>query len=174
MKNIILIACALSLTGCATMAPISYQEECALKGMALSGVSSGTSTGHISGSIQGNQRTANGRNYGHENHDYSGTTVTYSETVNCYVPQTEKQQCQVNALGESARPKAEWNSRERSRHVWRIIGYVLYIVPGVIMSVVHESGKDDSIKESQEIAHANSGACNYQAEDPTQLSESSI
>jgi hypothetical protein len=120
------------------MAPISYNEHCALRGMVLSGVSDGVERTFISG---GNGGWASG--------------TSQSQNISCSRAKTEEDKCMVRKYTASAQPKAEYNDGYRSKRTLTGVGYYAFILPGVALKLVYDKQLDEAMKASQDAPGAN-------------------
>lgn len=125
------------LTGCTTMIPISYQEDCARKGMVLAGVNS----------FSGDTSTyaSNGR---------SAISISSGETLSCVVPKDEAQACEVKKFAAVGEPKFRFNSEVKDRRLTEGVGYFFYVVPGLVLRYLHDGVKDEAIAKSDQKAEA--------------------
>lgn len=142
MKTLIMIFLTLSVVGCATNAPISYQEHCALRGLTLAGVSDGTSSAVAMGN-NGNYAVARGN----------------SESVSCVVPKTPEEKCEANRLTTVAAPKVDYNSNLTGKHWINGLAYVAYILPGVGAKLYYDHQLDKAVAESKELDQKTINAC---------------
>jgi hypothetical protein len=142
LKTFVSVWAILNIVGCATSAPISYQEHCANKGMMLASVTDTDSSAAAYGS---NGSTAYARGN--------------AESVSCEVPKTEVQSCEVRRLGAVAGPKVEYNSGLTGKKWVTGIGYVLYVLPGVGAKLYYDSKLDKAVAQSQKIDAETKDAC---------------
>jgi hypothetical protein len=139
---IFLTSVSLLCSGCATVAPVSYQERCAAKGLTLSGVSSGSSQAIASGT-RGGVVTVNG----------------YSENVHCEVPKTEPEKCETNRLAKMAEPKLNYNRNLYLRNMGIMVGYIFYVVPGVGLKLWADKDYDSAMAETKKIEQGSVNSC---------------
>lgn len=144
MKTLTLFfASTLVLLGCATVAPISYQEQCARKGLVLSGVTSGSSSSTAYSWNDSNLITARGT----------------SEHVACEVPKTEAQTCEAKRLANVSAPKFDYNSDVKLWNAGIGTGYVLWVLPGVGMKLWADSKYDKAMERSSQIEQETAQVC---------------
>lgn len=146
MKKVLCLALLLVVSsGCATAIPYSHREECALKGMKLTGVTSGYSRGIATAWNWQNTVTA--------------TSSAYEESVSCEMPKTKIEKCEIARLQRIATPKIEYNSSIDSKKFITGAGYVLYVIPGVVAKVVYDGKRSDAIDQSRAIASETESMC---------------
>jgi hypothetical protein len=150
MKNLLLIVIALSLSACATMAPMSHKEQCALKGMKLHGVSEESGTTHASAHNWRTRQTID------------ATAFSRSENVVCVVPNDEKEECEIDRIRTAALPKAEYNNEIRAKNLITSAGYFLFIVPGIVAKVAYDAERSKAI-EASKAAYEEANTCRYPA-----------
>jgi hypothetical protein len=126
------------------MAPYTYQESCALKGMKLSGVSE--ANGHD---------TAYAYNW-QTQQSASATVNSYSESVACRVAETAADKCEVEHFQKTAAPKVEYNDGYKGKYFLSGLGYWLFIVPGVILKLTYDSELSKAEAQSRAIASTSS------------------
>ena len=138
MQRIAALILALTV-GCVHAIPLGPVEQCAQQGMALQGVtlSSGVSTGFAAGNNGG--------------YLYS-RGAAYGQAVSCQMPTSAQQQCIIAAARRSGFMKADYEPF--GRNVLIGLGYVLFIIPGIALSIVFEVGRDDY--EDEALAAYNS------------------
>jgi hypothetical protein len=144
-KIILLSVCILSLSGCATMAPVSYDEHCAVQGMKFTGVTQSSGTEFSTATAYNYQTGQTANAYGSSS--YSG------QSVSCRPPQNEVEKCEVQHAGAAAAPKIDYNDGIGGKRFLTGTGYVLWIIPGLIAKGAFDSQRDGAIKRSQEIAN---------------------
>lgn len=130
----LLIATAISISGCATVAPVSDSETCAKSGMLLAGKSFS----------EGNATVWTGK-----------TTAIGSSSgisLSCRVPENEADKCEVNRIASIAQPKFEYNENIGTKRTLTGVGYVLWIIPGVVLKLVYDSQYDKALSASNEIS----------------------
>ena len=142
-KFIILAVASCFISACATYAPVSYQEKCALKGMVLSGVGSESGSSFAVGR---NGAWASGR--------------SQSETVMCRVPETPKEQCEINSYVKAFEPKAKYNDSVSSVNPWIGVGYFIYILPGVVGKLAMDNKLDKAVNSYEESLPGYLSECN--------------
>lgn len=138
MKKIILIS--LMLQGCATAIPLSYREHCALRGMVLDGVSTNSSSGTSVGITE-----------------IISVSDESSENIHCSLPRNDADKCMVQNLGKKAAPKAEYNDGIGGKRTLTAIGYVFYVVPGLLLKSVYDNQRDKALEESRNTASSSCG-----------------
>lgn len=140
------IVFTLLLSGCAVMAPLSYNEHCATRGMKLAGVSdtNGSSTSFMPG---------------------VGAVVSggRAESVSCEVPQSDADLCKVKYYSATAAPKLEYNDGIGTKRLVTGTGYFLFVLPGVIAKLAYDSQLDGAVDASNDIAKQNASMCSSQA-----------
>ncbi len=139
------------ILGCATKAPITYQEECATKGLVLQGITSGSGRAFHMGS-GGNWVTSRGT----------------SESISCDVPKTPTQSCEADRLSQVAQPKMSYN---QSTKLWNLgigAGYIFYILPGVGLKLLADNKLDKAVAESHAVDQATRLNCSPPPKDPNQ------
>lgn len=124
----------LVLSGCATMAPYSYEEECAMQGMKLVGAD------HAHG--RSTTVSQGGRVYiGND----------YSTAVRCDVPRSETERKQVEHARSAVMPKYNYNDWLETKRTINGAGYLLFVVPGVALKLYFDSERDRAIADSEAI-----------------------
>jgi hypothetical protein len=136
--RILIMALLFTLTSCAGWVATNYRQECAQKGMKLAGVNSGSGASY-------------NYNYGRTNH--------YSENVQCELPKSKKEQCEINAYERSLDPIYEYNEWWRTKDAVTGLGYFAFILPGVGAKMYFESKQEDAIAESRRIAQEELKKC---------------
>jgi len=144
MKKLISLTVLLSLTSCASMAPISYQEQCALKGMALTGVTESNGTESATAYNWTTHQSATA----HSN--------SFSENVSCRVPVNQEEKCEVDHLARAAMPKAEYNEGYNTKRSLTGWGYFLFVIPGVALKLTYDDQLNKAVAKSQELAQQKS------------------
>lgn len=139
MKKITMLI-VLAFTGCATVAPISYQEHCALKGLKLAGVSE--SNGTSSASAYNYQTGQSATAYGN----------SYAENIGCLAPSSPQDKCEIKNHQQTAIPKADYNDGIKGKRILNGFAYVLWVVPGVVLKLVYDDQHDKAVAKSREIA----------------------
>jgi hypothetical protein len=126
------------VSSCATYAPRSYKQECGVKGMVLTGVTSD------SGSFN----------------SYAGGRGNYSsDGVQCVVPSNEFQECQARIYGQASRPVDEYNEWYGTKRFVTGLGYYALIVPGIAAKLFFDHQRDKAVQESYELEDKLSGQC---------------
>lgn len=149
MKTLCRITVSLSLAGCATKLPVNYYESCALKGMTLDKVTSGTSD-----AVGASSRGA----FVH--------AESSSEYVNCTVPKTEQEKCEMHRQQSIVQPKLEYNSGTSGDN-WLITAGYVAILPGIALKVFYADHKyDKAMTKSEQIAKETETMCVGKADKP--------
>lgn len=125
----LIVAGVLFLSGCATAIPLTYEEQCSLREMKLAGVNSGSA-------------------------QYGLDTIK-SESVSCRIPADQTEEVEVSRRKSITTPKAEYNNTVQSKRLFGAIGYVLYIVPGIVIKIVADNQRQTAIEKSQQIENEN-------------------
>ncbi len=136
MKTMIIPILSLFITGCATSAPMSYREHCALKGMVLAGITDDSESASAYNWKTGSTVTA-----------YSSSTA-----VSCKVPESDEEKCEVSRLAQIAEPRAEYNGHLYSKRLITGFGYYALIVPGIVAKVLYDDQLGNVITKSRDIA----------------------
>ena len=144
MKYLAALLILALLNGCASMAPLSYQERCAVQDMKLAGATQEESRGSAYA-------------YGSRADGSRGGSVTiasegHAESVQCVMPESDADRCEVKRLKEIARPKQEYNEGIGGKRFITGAGYVLWIVPGVIAKAIYDSELNQAMSGSRQIA----------------------
>jgi hypothetical protein len=129
------------LSACVSAPRLTANERCARRGMVLAGVSLSSSGGV--GVATGGGRTV------------VATSSSYGEDVICMRPATPADACEVQGARVSADQKLDFSAIG-----WNLtigIGYVLFILPGVVMYFVADS-QSDAVGREAERAGANTTA----------------
>lgn len=137
MRMSIIVGFVICLSGCATYAPYTYQEQCAFKGMKLAGVNADSGrTTHVT--------------YG-RNSPIVGTSDNYSESVRCDVPASDDDRKMIGHIHFAAGPKIKYNSTVEIKRWVNGAGYILFIIPGIGLKLVFDNEQEKAIKESESL-----------------------
>lgn len=151
MKSVFLII-LLSITSCASRAPLSYKQSCGAKGMVLAGVNSQSGT-------------FSGGSYNYQSNSYISSRDSYDgESVQCVVPQTKKQECEASVYGQAAQPVLEYNDGYGTKRFLTGLGYYALIAPGIGFKLYYDSQLDKAVAKSREIEKEAFYGCNQSEE----------
>jgi hypothetical protein len=142
MRKLACLVLSFGLFGCASRAPLSYEEHCALKGMSVAGVTSSQSSGFVQGS--------NGR---------FATVSGSSEQISCQPPKDEHATCEVRRHLAAAEPKLEYNSTTGGWDAAMGVGYLFYIIPGIGIKIAADAKYDEAVKRSAWLDSQSQNAC---------------
>jgi hypothetical protein len=129
------------LSACVSAPRLTANERCARRGMVLAGVSL-SSSGGVGVATSGR-------------HTAVASSSSYSEDVICVRPVTPVDTCEVQGGRVAAARKLDFSDLG-----WNLtigIGYVLFILPGVVMYFVADS-QSDAVGREAERAGANTTA----------------
>ncbi len=133
-KIVVVVICALALSACIRRPPLTPQERCALDGMALGGVMHSSS--RSVGVATSGRYTA------------VATGSSYSDGVLCVMPMPD-QRCEVAGARVSALEKLDFSETPRNAVIG--IGYLLWILPGVVMYFVFDAASDTAGREAEAL-----------------------
>lgn len=129
------------ISGCVHDIPLAPQERCAFSGLVLDGTS--TSSGETSSAAFGRGGVSVAKGY------------SYGESASCRRPATPMERCEVAAFSASGRAKYDFDPGWRNGLT--LVGYLAFLVPGIVMSVVFASDEDDARKSArtafEDVAH---------------------
>ena len=143
MRTLLLLAVVVVTSGCATAIPYSKEETCAFDGMKLGGVTHSSGSTSLYDPNSGRVLSA----------DSSG------KGFSCVPPESEKDKCEIDRLNLAVQPKVDYNSNLGTKKWVTGVGYVLYIVPGVVAKLVYDGKYDTAMEKSQEIASKPENSC---------------
>lgn len=149
MKLLLLSLLILIMTGCATAIPLTYEEDCAVRGMKLAGATTGHSV--TTSTIIG--RHGHARAFSHSR----------GEGISCVVSEDEKENCKIDKLRAVALPKHEYNRDIRMKKMIIGLGYATLIVPGIVAKLIYDHQRSSAIDESQEIYRTTADKCTLPA-----------
>lgn len=137
MRKIGLVLMVTAAAGCVHAIPLAGAEQCARNGMLLEGMtmSEGSAIGIASGG--GFTSVATGRSYG--------------ESVSCRRPATQFEACEIAAARASGLVKLDWDQRGRNLLIY--VGYLAFILPGVIFSAIF-IGQENDVRDSARDTYA--------------------
>lgn len=142
MKLSILLALSILTVSCATRAPLTYKQKCGVKDMVLIGVTedSGDTTSYSNslGSTSGSYR---------------------GESIQCKVPTTAVQKCEIEAYKQSMGPIEEYNKLHTGRQVFNGVAYAAFILPGALLKWAFDTQRDDAVKKATEIESTKLATC---------------
>jgi len=143
MKKLMCVITILSFSGCATGIRYNSNQECSARGMVLDGVS-----------ISHESARASGYNY------YSGTTTVNAsssyESANCEYPKDDAKKCEAKTYLSSTEPINEYNDGIGGKRLLNGLGYLAFIVPGIVLKIIYDNQRSDAISESRKIMSSNS------------------
>jgi len=142
-RTIVAVMAAVVGSGCVHRPPLTPAEQCAEQGMILEGMSLSTSGGVGVATVNGTTAIARSSSYG--------------ETVACRRPATSTDHCEVASYSEAARRKGEFNTGWRNLLIG--VGYVVYILPGLVLYLVFDSQSDDAGTEATRRGVSVAGMC---------------
>lgn len=122
------------ISSCASYAPKTYNQQCADKGMVLTGVSNSSGSGS------------------HYNIGTNSSVVSSyaDEAVHCIVPENDIQRCEVEKYVESSMSVQEYNSSAGTKRFVTGVGYIAFILPGVVAKLVFDNQLDEAVSRSLE------------------------
>jgi hypothetical protein len=126
MGKVVLVAAL--LVACVHRPPLSAREQCAGEGMLLAGVSSYSSSSSGVATTGGTTAWARG--------------ASYDEGVSCRRPETHEEKCEVTGAMVSRDIKLGF--AERPRNVVIGAGYILFVVPGLLMYMIFSNDKSET------------------------------
>jgi hypothetical protein len=132
-RNLVAVT-VVAAAGCMHALPLSYSETCGIRGMAMAGavVSDGGANSTVSDSR------------GHTSTAYASS---HSDTAVCARAVTFQEQCEVRAAAIAGAIKADF--AVRSRNFALGVGYVLYVLPGVILYFLFDSQANATMREAE-------------------------
>jgi hypothetical protein len=137
----IIIILSLLTTGCATPAWRSYNQDCASRGMALSGVT--TTTGDATHLVGGRLMAS----------DYE------EEQVSCHIPKSDYEQCMIRAHAESLKPLQDYNEWIGAKRTLTGLLYFPVVLPGVGLKLYFDKQREVAYKESESIERKIASEC---------------
>lgn len=120
------------LSACATPIRYSDTEDCALRGMKLTGVDITNSTASAYNFRTNAVTTAHG----------------YHESARCEVPKDELEKSEIAKTQYSLGPKLKYNDGVGVMQFVNGVGYFAFVVPGVALAIAFENAKSKAIRES--------------------------
>lgn len=75
----------------------------------------------------------------------------YSESARCEIPKTPEDSADVARLRRSLVPKDRFNEHIGARVLSNIVGYYLFIIPGVVLYATYSNQREDAIAKSRAI-----------------------
>jgi hypothetical protein len=134
---------ALTLVACVHRPPVTPREQCAAHGLALHGIA-----------------MASGRDVGVASADgvtVVATSSSYDENVSCRRAMTHEEVCELQAPAASLRVKLDFSTGWRNALIG--VGYVAYILPGVILWFVFDSQSDAAGDRAHRTAQSAYASC---------------
>jgi hypothetical protein len=113
---------SLSLAGCVSAPRVTPQERCAMTGLSLGSTSSVSAGGTVGAT----------------------TGIFGASGYQCVRPTSERERCEIEANAAAGRTKDDYGVV--GKNVIIGVGYLLYIVPGVLMYFIFD-GHKDSVEE---------------------------
>jgi hypothetical protein len=77
----------------------------------------------------------------------------------CSKPASETQTCHIQAHKKSLGPVEEYNDDVTRKNWFLVGGYVIYVVPGIVLYNVYGNEKDDAIEKSAHMAEKGVSKC---------------
>lgn len=153
-----LVICVCSALGCASSIGYTRAEKCALRDMKVTGAYFGGGSASASSYNwkTGETTSAHGR------HSFEG--------VNCAVPETPSEKCDVATNRASATAKADYQDGYGGKVILNGIGYVLYIVPGILLKLHYDSTREDALAQAKRDSERAASRCNRKASETAALS----
>lgn len=133
MRLLVLLITAMTV-GCASAIRISDKEACATRDLRLEGVDSGQ--------VDSFHTASNGAYV-------SGSS--YGEVRRCGVPSSEAEKREISDLKAAAEPKFEYNSGIKGKRLLTAVGYVFWVVPGVLLKYMYDGQYDEAVTRSNQI-----------------------
>lgn len=133
MRLFVVIVAVMSV-GCASAIRISDKEECATRDLKLEGVDSGQVDSFHAAS---NGAYVRGNSYG--------------EVRRCGVPSSEAEKREISDLKAAAEPKVEYNSGIKGKRLLTAVGYVFWVVPGILLKYMYDGQYDEAVAQSNKI-----------------------
>ncbi|MGE3683081.1 MAG: hypothetical protein AB7G93_15270 [Bdellovibrionales bacterium] len=158
MKAMLGLISCFGLIGCATAIPLTDKESCAIRDLKLVGVDTGygTSVGFATVTSTNSSHSARVSSTGH----------SYGEFRQCRLPATDEDKSEIENLKAEATPKLRYNQNIRQKKIWTGIGYVAYIIPGIVLKVSYDNQYDEAVNESAKIREENLGRQKLQQRTP--------
>jgi hypothetical protein len=128
--KLLLILSVFILQSCATYIGYTYDQQCANKGMVLSGANETSGVNTYSNGTYGR---------------------SYYDNVSCRVPANNDEKREIALEQERLYPINEYNSGVRTKQLINGIGYYLLILPGVGLKFWYDHEADQALKKYQEI-----------------------
>lgn len=148
MKRVVLVTAVLA--GCVHAPALTPREQCGTQGMVVEGVamSSGSDV-----TVATNLRTT-----------AVARTNSYSETALCRRPATPEETCEARASGASAVEKLGYSPGWRNVLIG--VGYVFWILPGLVLFVVFDSQYDNTITDAEGARLTAQQQCEFERRHP--------
>ncbi len=138
----------LPLTACISAPRVTAQERCAMNGLTLAS-SSNVNAGGVIGQTTG---------------------IFGASGYQCVRPATERERCEIQAHASAGAIKDDFGVTGRNVAIG--VGYLLYIIPGIIMYFVFDSQKDDVEGEADSRRAAGLNRCVDQPPGPPGIATS--